>query len=303
MSGINLLLLQLLKMAIYVLAGYILYRRRVINKEGSRSLAGILLYLALPSVILRSYCLEWTDGLVQTVLLSMAVAAAALIVSMFFSKMVFHRLPIDEFGAAFSNAGFIGVPLVSGALGKEALVFTVGFIALLNVLQWTYGQGILTGDRRISLKKLIHPIPVSFILGLLLMVTGIRINSTIYSCIDGFAEMNTPLAMTILGVYLAQTDMKEVFCRGRSYKVCIVRLVCIPILTILILTVLPQQYLTMKQSLLIAASAPIGVNVAVYVERLNKEYVYAAQIVCLSTLLSVFTIPLLMILSNYLWGI
>ena len=47
-----------------------------------------------------------------------------------------------------------------------------------------------------------------------------------------------------------------------------------------------------------AASAPIGANVAVYVQLHDMDYPYACQSVALSTVLSVVTLPALMALAN-----
>ena len=57
----------------------------------------------------------------------------------------------------------------------------------------------------------------------------------------------------------------------------------------------------MKQALLIAACTPIGSNVAVYAQKLDRDYTYAVQLVCLSTLLSIISMPLIMGVSSLIW--
>ena len=56
-----------------------------------------------------------------------------------FSRLLLHRQPVEEFAASFSNAGFMGIPLISMALGSSAVLYIAPFTALLNILQWTYG--------------------------------------------------------------------------------------------------------------------------------------------------------------------
>ena len=97
-------------------------------------------------------------------LISFGAALGALLLSMLVSTLVFRRKSaIRRFGAAFSNAGFIGIPLVQMTLGEDAVFYVASFVAILNILQWTYGVFIITGDRsQISLKKIItNPIAVS----------------------------------------------------------------------------------------------------------------------------------------------
>ena len=47
------------------------------------------------------------------------------------------------------------------------------------------------------------------------------------------------------------------------------------------------------EALLICSIAPVGSNVAVYAQKLNGDYKYAVKTVCLSTLLSVLTMPVI----------
>ena len=73
-----------------------------------------------------------------------------------------------EFGTAFSNAGFTGIPLVQMTLGSDAVFYVASFVALINILQWTYGVLILTkGKSAVSTKKIVkNPILIALIIAL-----------------------------------------------------------------------------------------------------------------------------------------
>ena len=49
--------------------------------------------------------------------------------------------------------------------------------------------------------------------------------------------------------------------------------------------------------LIIVNAAPIGSNIAVYAQRLELDSSYAVQMVCLSTLLSLVTLPVVLSLA------
>ena len=108
--------------------------------------------------------------------------------------------------------------------------------------------------------------------------------------------MNAPLAMIALGTFLANGELRDIFTDIRLYKVSAVRLLLIPLMTILMLKLFPEG--EMRMAILIAAAAPIGSNVAVYAEINGCDYSYAAKIVCLSTLLSIVTMPLIVLISS-----
>ena len=132
--------------------------------------------------------------------------------------------------------------------------------------------------------------------GLLLFFTGLNIPNIGMSCISSLANMNAPLAMMVLGVYLAQSDLKSVFTSKRLYWVSCVRLVIISLLTIPLLRVIAGNRQEIVIALAIACCTPVGGNVAVYAQKLDLDYVYAVRLICLSTILSIITIPFILYL-------
>lgn len=106
--------------------------------------------------------------------------------------------------------------------------------------------------------------------------------------------------MIVLGVYLAQIPLKSIFMDKTAYKCSLVRLLIIPVLTILLMMVFPTKYLTVKLTVLIAAAAPAGSNVAVFAQLYGKDYTAAVKEVCLSTLLCILTMPVVIGVANYI---
>ncbi len=295
MATVWIVMRQTLLMFVYMGAGVVLFKKGLITKEGSRSLANLLLYLVLPCVLIKSFCVERTRENITALLISLGAAAVILLLAIVVSRLMFHASPIDNFSTSFSNAGFMGFPLVTAVLGSDAVFYAAGFVALLNALQWTYGQVLLSGDRRHASPAGVikNPLVVSLIAGLVLFFTGLPLPGLAQSALQAVAGLNSPLAMIILGVYLAQTKFSELFTQPRLYGVSAVRLVLIPVLTALLLRLLPDSYDTLRTTLLIVASAPVGSNVAVYAQKLGKDYAYAVRLVCLSTILSILTMPVL----------
>ena len=199
----------------------------------------MLLYVVMPVAIVRSYIQTFSSEMLVGFLISFAAAAASLILAMIVSTLVFRNRPsaVRQFGAAFSNAGFIGIPLVQMTLGDGAVFYVASFVAILNLLQWTYGVLIMTKDKSaISLNKLKkNPILIAFVIGMLLL-------------------------------YLV-----------------------------------PGKYLTIRMAVLLAASAPVGSNVAIFAQIYHENYRNAVKDVCLSTLCSIITMPLILALAGMLW--
>lgn len=286
---------QILTMFLYIAVGFALYRAGLVDREGSKSLANLLLYVILPSVIVNSFQVERTPEAVREVGISLLLGGGALVLSMVVAALLMGKHPLDNFSAAFSNAGFMGFPLVTAVLGSGATFYAAGFVALLNALQWTYGQWVLTGDRReISPKRVAkNPIVLALLAGLLLFFAGLPLPGVVKGAMSTLAGANAPVAMVILGVYLAQTDLKAMLVKPRLYLVSLLRLVGIPLLTLGLLWLVGGNYPRMAMALTLVAAAPVGSNVAVYAQKLDQDYTYAVELVCISTLLSIFTMPAL----------
>ena len=296
---------QVLQMLLLAAAGYALFKEKKISLEGSKTIGNILIYASLPCVIINGFLIERTPEHVTGLLISAAAAAVLLTVSMLVARLVFRRDAIAVFAASFSNPGFFGIPLIVAVLGQSAVFYTACFIAFLNILQWTFGVAVLTGQsprQGFSVKRLAGaPFVIAILIGLLLFFSGIRLPGVATGCLSSVAALNTPLSMFTIGVYLAQTDLKAMVRRIKVYRVALVRLMATPLLSLLLLSLLPAAFADMKLTLLLAAACPVGANVAVYAQLHGKDYPYAVETVVVSTLLSILTIPAMAWLSSVIW--
>ena len=290
-------------MFLYMLTGFGLYRWGKLTKKGSRGIASLLVNLVIPVVIVKSFCVERSAQRLAALGVSALVTVVVLGLSILIARLIYKKAPIDNFAAAFSNAGFIGIPLVTAVLGSEAVLYLVPFVVMLNLGQWTYGVAIMTGDAG-KLKPralLLNAFVIATAIGLVLLLSGLgmRLPTVLSSTINGIAALNSPLAMIVLGVYLAQAELKSMVKNVRLYVVSVVRLLLIPAVCLLVLAVLPVD-LEIRQTMLIAAAAPVGANVAIYAQLYDKDYPYACQTVVMSTLLSILSMPAVMAVAELL---
>lgn len=183
------------------------------------------------------------------------------------------------------------------------MIFIAPFILLLNLLQWTYGVCVLRREKpRFTIAALlINPMSISSLIGVILFLAGLgtHLPTAVQSVLNGIGALNTPLAMMILGIYFAQEDLRTLFTVPAVYRLCAVRLLLVPIASLALLLLIPA-HTGLRLALLIAASAPIGANVAVYAQIHGGDYAYASKTVVLSTLFSLVTLPALTTLASNL---
>ena len=288
------ILKQIILMFIYMMIGFLLYKKKFVTEQGSKELGKILLYVILPVVIVKAYLVTFSVELLKGLVLSFMASLLALLLSMSLSRVVFgSRYPIEQFSSAFSNAGFIGIPLVEMTFNDSMAVFYVSsFVALLNILQWTYGIVVMTGKKdSIALKKITtNPIIISFLLGILLFFLPVELPEVLDSAVAAITSMNAPVAMIILGIYLAQMKLRDLFTDRAVYLCALMRLIVIPLATAAVLALIPGNEM-LKMSVLIVAATPVGSNVAIFAQMEGLDHTQAVKDICLSTVLCIVTIP------------
>lgn len=288
------ILKQIILMFIYMMIGFLLYKKKFVTEQGSKELGKILLYVILPVVIVKAYLVTFSVELLKGLVLSFMASLLALLLSMILSRVVFgSRYPIEQFSSAFSNAGFIGIPLVEMTFNDSMAVFYVSsFVALLNILQWTYGIVVMTGKKdSIALKKITtNPIIISFLLGILLFFLPVELSEVLDSAVAAIASMNAPVAMIILGIYLAQMKLRDLFTDRAVYLCALMRLIVIPLATAAVLALIPGNEM-LKMSVLIVAATLVGSNVAIFAQMEGLDHTQAVKDICLSTVLCIVTIP------------
>ena len=304
MEIMQILFKQIFLMFIYMMIGFTLYKKKMITKQGSKELATLLLYVILPMAIIKPFMIEFDYDKLVGLGKSFVIAVVALALSMLVAKLIFGKKhPMENFCAAFSNAGFIGIPLTQMALGEEAVFYIAIFVALLTVLQWTYGVMIITGDKSVvSPKKIVtNPIVIAVVIGIILFLIPVQVPPIATTAVSSIAVLNAPVAMIVLGVYLAQTKLTELFTTKIVYVATVVRLVVIPMLTIAVLSLFPSSFQDVRLAILISASAPIGTNVAIFAQLNGMDYTEAVKNICFSTLLSILAAPLIIGFANFVW--
>ena len=299
----QILLQQTIIMFALMLLGLLLSRRGMITEQGSRDLSNVLLYAVIPCVILRSYMSEFSTEKLRAMGLSALIAVIAFAASIAVAYLTCgtrHR--IENFAVAFGNAGFIGIPLVTAVFGPEAAFYVVSFSTFANLLQWTYGIVIISGKKETMNLRMVfvNPVFISMVIGIALFVLQPTLPTVVTGTIGYIADGNTVLAMIILGYYLSKVQLRSLFADARLYLFSALRLLVVPAVTILVFLPFPFARGEITLITLIAAATPIASSTAIFAQKFDQDYRRAVSYVCLSTFLSVATLPLVMLFAERL---
>ena len=299
---VGILLKQIAIMALLIAVGWVLRRKNFLSEQGTKELGAILLRIIIPCVIVKSYIVPYSRERLLELGLSAGLALLGFIAAMLIAYAVYgKRRRIENFAAAFCNAGFIGIPLAQAAIGEDGVFYVAASVALLNLFQWTYGVYIMT-DRRDAIRaKTIatNPVVIAIVVGVVLFVGRIPVPEILTSTLGYIAGMNTPVAMILMGTYLARVSWRELLDR-RAYSCVLLRLVVIQAVVMVLFWLLPVSNTAVVMAVFLAAATPVGANICVFAQQYNSDYPFSVVTVCLSTVLSVVTVPLLSTLAQAL---
>ena len=293
---------QVLIVFVLISVGFILKKAKKIDVTGSRQLTNILLTLVTPCVLINAYQKEFKPELALNLLWGAIFSLLIHLIMIFLSTVIFRKEPtkkylINRFTSIYSNCGFMAIPLLSAVLGEDGIFYGSAYLALFNIFTWTQGLSLFGGGfRNMSLKKaFINPGVIGVTISMVFLIGGITLPKVIIEPVRYIAGLNTPLAMIILGTYLANINIKETIRKFSILGVSFVRLILFPVIGI-VLAKLMKLDDVVAYSVLITTACPSATIATLFAAQSGFDAEYASEIVSISTLLSILTIPLVMML-------
>lgn len=298
-------ILEVAVILILILVGYFTVKKGMFTKESLGSITSFLLYIVTPCLIVSSF-LSAESGKLDgwTLLLAAVLPALSIVISIALSYLFFRKEPsgrrrVLRFSMIFCNVGFMGIPLVEGIVGSEGVLYGSFFIAVFNIFCWTYGY-VMMGGGKVRLKALLlNPGVIGLVIGLPLYLLDVPVPALFVEPVELISALNTPLAMIVVGGYIAQVKLRAFVSDLAVYKMAVLRLVVAPLLYLALVWLLrPDE--TLLMSTVIQAATPVAANCVLFAVQYDSDAELASKSVAVSTALSVVTIPLLTVLVQAL---
>ena len=161
----------------------------------------------------------------------------------------------------------------------------------------------MSGARRqISFKKLLlNPGILAVLTGIVIFVCSIELPTIILQPIHYFSALNVPVPMVISGYYLSKADLRTIWKHANYYITIALRLAVIPLCSIGLMFLLQKAF--RLDGMLLAAcivdiAAPVAAATTMFSTLFRQDSETAANLVSISTLLSVLTLPIMVALAQ-----
>ncbi len=290
---------QVLVLFILIAIGFICGKKDVITEHASKKMTDIVLYIVTPCVMISAFQREFSFQTLELLLVAVATASVILALSILIAHLVLHdsdesRRRVIRFAVVFSNCGFMSLPLQKELLGDDGWFFGSIFVAVFNIFSWTYGLAEMSGDaKQLSFKRLLlNPGLLGVTAAVILFVCRVTLPPVILQPVTHLANLNTPIPMLIIGFYLSQAKLRDAFTNGRIYLAMALRLILIPVLAALGMSLLKLDR-TMIIAFTIACSAPCAASTTMFAAKFNRDVSLSVSVTAASTVISILTMPLI----------
>ena len=290
-----------------IMVGYFVTKRGIFTERGASEVTTLLIKLVTPCVIVNSFLGNTGTLGAYELLMAMALPALWMAAALGISLLAFRKEPPERqkvlrFSVLFSNTGFMGIPLVQGIVGDAGVIYASFGVVVFNILCWTYGYSMMSGGAKLNLKTiLLNPGIVGLLFGLPLYFLRLELPGILAEPVGYLADLNTPLAMLVVGSYIAKVDLHSFISDFSVYKASFLRLLLCPGVFLLMLLLLrPREDLFLSN--MIQASAPVAANSVLFAVQFKRDSELASKLVAVSTVLSILTIPVMTVISQLLCG-
>lgn len=296
---------SVIKLALMALLGIAGAKMGIMDEVGTAKASKIMLNIGMPMMLLAGFFTPFDSSrlteMLWCFLASFMSEFIAIILCSFFIKRKNNPDAVaEECAAIFSNCGAIGLPLAVMIMGQNAAFYVASYLTINSFYLWIYAPLILSGkvDAKSVKKALLSPCLIAIYVGLVIFFVGIPIPSIAQEAVNTVSGCVTPLAMLTMGAMIYRSDIKALFKNARMYYTCFLKLFLLPLgfLVFLKLAHVPSGPALASY---IVFACPTASAVPVLVEDSGRNGGYAAGITCVTTLLSMITIPVLVAIYSF----
>lgn len=329
MGGITQTLIFYVGLLFIMMLPGIIMKKCGLSTEGfGKGLSNLVLYIAQPALVFMAYVRPFDMEILKNALVVLAISVVLHVIFAVAAILVFKRAEDSArrmlmFATVFSNAAFMGIPLIEAVLGSEATIYATVYNITFNIFLWSLGVYFCTAKRDMDSdgdidtrkessalalsslgKAFIHPVTIAAFVGILFFLLPIDtyIPKIAIESLTMLKNLVAPLAMVVIGLRLTEIDFRGIFKDFYMYLFLALRHFILPLITVLLLVLLRAIGIgisdTVYMVLVIMAATPAATSATMFAEKFDCDAPYVSKLVAFSTILSIASMPVMVIFAN-----
>ena len=298
--------------------GFFARKKGIIDDVASKRLSTLIIKIGQPMMIISALTeAEFSYDNLKDGFLYIGIGLvfhAVMGVLAFFLCKGFRDLDerkITEFSLMFVNGGFIGFPILEALFGAKGLFLAAFFNISFHLFIWSWGIAILArkrSDIKLTVRKIfINLGSVPCLIGILIYMLaipfpGFALPAFLSKFFMYLSNLCTPISVLITGALLATRTPKQILGSGKIYYFSAMKLLALPLAVCLLgkLIGLPHDMILFVT---VEAALPAASSITMFSEMYGLNSGYASQTVGTSSLLSVGTLPVVLLAAEWIAGL
>lgn len=295
--------------------GFVCNRTKLLTEVSVKGMVNVLILIVTPCLIVHSFQAHaFKPDLLVGLGWAFAFSVLSPVLGMLAAALCIRRADVSQRSVlktsiVFSNAGFMGIPLEYALLGEDGVFYGVAYVVVFNLLFWSWGLVTFCGSLKdVRARTLfLNPGSIGVAIGLPFFLLSLKLPACVGKPVEMMANLNTPLAMIIIGFNLANAKFGAVLRLPKAYVVGFLRLVALPALFLAAVYGLHRAGIAfdskMAVAITIAASAPVAALTSMFAVRYERDVSLSVGLVSGTTLLSILTMPPIVGCAMWLFGV
>ncbi len=297
-----------------IIPGFIMRKMKLAGDTLPLGFANTILYITQPAMLVVGFFRARDMGIMKNALVVLVLSFLTHIlflaaVNLFYRGADKEKQKVYRFGTVFSNAGYMGIPLITMVLGDEAAIYASVYIVAFNFFCWSFGALIYSEDKSYisPFKMLVNAATVPTFIGIIIFVTNFYtviptpIADFVYEALTMLKNTVAPMSMMIIGMRLADLELKGAFRDKYLYMGLALRLIVFPLGAFALIAATKLVGIDTPDAfkvVLICAATPVASATSMFAEKFSSDTVSASKFVSVSTVLSLATMPLMALLLD-----
>ena len=318
-----------------IFIGFILTRTKIIPHEAEKVLTSIIMKVAFPCLAFVGFLSDFDVSQFGVLILSfICFLILFLIGKLIFIKVNKQSQNVYRVLFAMGQITLFGLPISQTIYGEKVLASLSMVVFSFRLFLYIYSFFLISkiefnkDNIKPSLKKtFLNPVMIGMIIGLLfyllqliipnnIEIDGnyyafIRIDKTLpwlYKIISTIASLASPLGMLLVGITLGRLDIKSAFNNKLAYILSILRSFIAPLIVLGICLIWQLIFKNSSFvldsdiicSIIICFASPTSVVVNTYCVQYENEAILSSDVILLSTIISIISVPLLFFIIKLL---
>lgn len=290
--------------ALILVLGFALGKFKLIDKNTNQHLVNLLLSVFMPASLLMAFPATYSTAFAELFFSGLAAGVIVMVMLILLSKIIFNKFFFKtdlrfnaQFGLIFNNATFLGYPIVANTFGEQGIIAYCGFIIMFNLALFSYGVFLFKHkfSWKMLLDTILNPNIIAVIVGMVIFLVDLRLPTFLKDAVSFVGNATTPLSIICIGFMLSQANLKKLLKKWQLIVPAFVQLVIGPIATFFILKALNFPPAVINVCTLIEA-LPTATSLGLFATKYGGDEVEASELVAISTLLSIATMPVMIAL-------